>query len=130
MRLKHFNLQLGTQILKSFSDESRIRIMHLLFKNKEMCISDIEMVLDFTQTKTSRHLIYLKNAGLVTFRRVDQWTYYAIKEEVADFVEYLYTYLDKDGQLQKDLSTYKTLYNNSKLAICKLKNQGDWEFQY
>ncbi len=95
-----------------------------------MCISDIEMVLDFTQTKTSRHLIYLKNAGLVTFRRVDQWTYYAIKEEVADFVEYLYTYLDKDSQLQKDLDTCKILYNNNQLAICKLKNQGDWEFQY
>jgi len=125
-------LQLGTQILKSFSDESRIRIMHLLYKNKEMCISDIEMVLDFTQTKTSRHLIYLKNAGLVVYRRVDQWTYYSIKEEVADFVEYLYTYLDKDNQLQKDLETYKTLYSNNQLAICKLKNNDDkkWEFQY
>lgn len=120
MRLKHFNLQLGTQILKSFSDESRIRIMHLLFKNKEMCISDIEAVLDFTQTKTSRHLIYLKNAGLVVFRRVDQWTYYSIKEEVAGFVEYLYTYLDKDAQLQTDLKTYQEQYEAGNLAICKL----------
>ena len=130
MRLKHFNLQLGTQILKSFSDESRIRIMHLLFKNKEMCISDIEMVLDFTQTKTSRHLIYLKNAGLVSFRRVDQWTYYSIKEEVADFVEYLYTYLDRDAQLQKDLETYKVLYKNDQLAICKLHNNKRWEYEF
>lgn len=129
MRLKHFNLQLGTQILKSFSDESRIRIMHLLYKNKEMCISDIEMVLDFTQTKTSRHLIYLKNAGLVTFRRVDQWTYYSIKEEVADFVEYLYSYLDKDNQLEKDLEAYKTLYNNGQLAVCKLHNK-KWEYHF
>ena len=129
MRLKHFNLQLGTQILKSFSDESRIRIMHLLYKNKEMCISDIEMVLDFTQTKTSRHLIYLKNAGLVSFRRVDQWTYYSIKEEVADFVEYLYSYLDKDTQLEKDLETYKTLYNNGQLAVCKLHNK-KWEYHF
>lgn len=129
MRLKHFNLQLGTQILKSFSDESRIRIMHLLYKNKEMCISDIEMVLNFTQTKTSRHLIYLKNAGLVAFRRVDQWTYYSIKEEVADFVEYLYSYLDKDTQLQKDLESYKTLYNNGQLAVCKLHNK-KWEYHF
>ena len=129
MRLKHFNLQLGTQILKSFSDESRIRIMHLLYKNKEMCISDIEMVLDFTQTKTSRHLIYLKNAGLVSFRRVDQWTYYSIKEEVADFVEYLYSYLDKDTQLEKDLETYKTLYNNAQLAVCKLHSK-KWEYHF
>lgn len=94
-----------------------------------MCISDIEMVLNFTQTKTSRHLIYLKNAGLVSFRRVDQWTYYSIKEEVADFVEYLYSYLDKDTQLQTDLETYKTLYNNAQLAVCKLHNK-KWEYHF
>ncbi|MDX1904672.1 MAG: metalloregulator ArsR/SmtB family transcription factor, partial [Thermonemataceae bacterium] len=64
MRVKHFNLTVGSQIFKAFSDESRIRIMYLLFKNKEMCISDLELILDFTQTKISRHLIYLKNAGL------------------------------------------------------------------
>jgi DNA-binding transcriptional ArsR family regulator len=128
MRLKHFNLQLGCQLLKSFSDESRIRILHLLFKNREMCISDIEIVLDFTQTKTSRHLIYLKNAGLVDSRKVDQWTYYAIKEEVVDFVDMIYRYLDKDPLLEKDLQTYKTMYNNRELAICKLHNR-KWAYQ-
>jgi ArsR family transcriptional regulator, arsenate/arsenite/antimonite-responsive transcriptional repressor len=128
MRLKHFNLQLGTQLLKSFSDESRIRILHMLFKNKEMCISDIEMVLDFTQTKTSRHLIYLKNAGLVDSRKVDQWTYYSIKEEVVDFVDMIYRYLDKDPLLEKDMQTYRTLYNNRELAVNKLHNK-KWAYQ-
>ena len=128
MRLKHFNLQLGTQLLKSFSDESRIRILHLLFKNREMCISDIEMVLDFTQTKTSRHLIYLKNAGLVDSRKVDQWTYYSIKEEVVDFVDMIYRYLDKDPLLEKDMQTYRTLFNNRELAANKLNNK-KWAYQ-
>lgn len=123
MRLKHFNLQLGTQILKSFSDESRIRILHLLYKNQEMCISDLEAVLDFTQTKTSRHLIYLKNAGLVTSRKLDQWTYYAIKEEVADFVEIIFKYLDRDAELLKDQRNYITMFNNRELAASKLTNK-------
>lgn len=129
MRLKHFNLQLGTQILKSFSDESRIRILHLLYKNQEMCISDIELVLDFTQTKTSRHLIYLKNAGLVSSRKIDQWTFYSIKEEVADFVEIIYKYLDRDSALINDQNTYRTLYNNRELAVCKINNR-KWAYQY
>ncbi len=129
MRLKYFNLQLGTQIMKSFSDESRVRIMHLLYRNKEMCISDLELVLDFTQTKTSRHLIYLKNAGLVVARKVDQWTYYSIKEEVAGFVEIIYKYMGKDSILQADLSTYQTLYNNRELAICKLQGK-NWAYQH
>lgn len=123
MRLKHFNLQLGTQILKSFSDESRIRILYLLHKNQEMCISDLEAVLDFTQTKTSRHLIYLKNAGLVTSRKLDQWTYYAIKEEVADFVDIIFKYLDRDADLLKDQKNYVTMFNNRELAASKLTNR-------
>ncbi|MEN7546464.1 metalloregulator ArsR/SmtB family transcription factor [Rapidithrix thailandica] len=129
MKLKHFNLQLGTQILKSFSDESRIRIMHLLHKNNELCISDIELVLDFTQTKTSRHLIYLKNAGLVTSRKVDQWTFYAIKEEVSDFINILYQYLDKDIVLINDQKTYNTLFNNRELAVNKLQSK-KWSYEY
>ena len=88
-----------------------------------MCISDIELVLDFTQTKTSRHLIYLKNAGLVDARKVDQWTYYSVKEEVSDFVEMIYKYLDKDQSLLKDLKHYNTLYNNRELAVCKLHSR-------
>jgi DNA-binding transcriptional ArsR family regulator len=130
MKLKHFNLSLGTQILKSFSDESRIRILHLLHKKKEMCISDLELVLDFTQTKTSRHLTYLKGAGLVTYRKIDQWTYYTIKEEVAEFVELIYKYLDRDSVLEKDLQTYNTLFNNRELAICKNGHLKKWAPAY
>ena len=63
MRLKNFNLLLGSQIFKACADESRLRILNLIFSNGEMCITDLEQILEFTQAKTSRHLIYLKNAG-------------------------------------------------------------------
>ena len=36
MRLKNFNLSYGTQIFKSFSDESRTRIIHLLYEKEEL----------------------------------------------------------------------------------------------
>lgn len=123
MRVKHFNLGVGSQIFKALSDESRIRILYLIAKNKEMCISDLELVLDFTQTKISRHLIYLKNAGLVTHRKVDQWTYYAIKDELVDFVELVIRYFEKNPELTNDLSTYKTLYSNRELAINKIEKK-------
>jgi len=93
-----------------------------------MCISDIEMVLDFTQTKTSRHLIYLKNTGLVDFRKVDQWTYYSIKEEVSGFVETIYKYFEKDPMLERDQDIYNTLYSNRELAVCKLHSK-KWAYQ-
>jgi DNA-binding transcriptional ArsR family regulator len=125
MRLKHFNITFGSQVFKAFSEEARIRIIYLLYNNEEMCISDIEHILDFTQAKTSRHLIYLKNAGLVGFKKVDQWAYYYLKEEVKDIVQQIFQYLGKDPVLLNDQETYRILYSNRELAICK-RHQNKW----
>ena len=97
MRLKHFNVAFGQQLFKAFGDESRVRILHLLWRNQEMCISDLEQVLDFTQTKTSRQLLYLKNAGLVSFRRLDNWAFYFLKDEAVDLVQQLLSFEQQDG---------------------------------
>lgn len=121
MRLKNFNLTYGTQIFKSFSDESRTRIIHLLYKKEELCITDLEMILDFTQTKTSRHITYLKNAGMVTSRKYDQWVFYSIKEEGYDMVSQIFSFLERDPHLQKDLETYDTLNANRVLAKNKIE---------
>ncbi|MFL5730076.1 MAG: ArsR/SmtB family transcription factor [Cytophagaceae bacterium] len=123
IRIKNFELRTGSEIFKAFSDESRVRIMHLLYKNQEMCISDLELILDFTQTKTSRHLIYLKNARLVKYKKVDQWVYYFINEAYDDIISQIFSFLEKDTALQKDLEEYKTLYSNNELAIRKLHNK-------
>jgi len=66
-------------ILKALSDETRLRIINLLYV-KELCVCDIVETLNITQTKASRHLQYLKNAGLVKDRKHAQWTYYSMIE--------------------------------------------------
>jgi ArsR family transcriptional regulator, arsenate/arsenite/antimonite-responsive transcriptional repressor len=123
MRLKHFSLTFGEQVLKALADDSRLRMLHLILRNKEMCTSDLEHVLDFTQTKTSRHLAYLRNAGLVTPRKLDQWVYYSLKEEASDFVQQIYTYLERDAILQKDQETYRILYSNRELAVNRMQTR-------
>lgn len=120
MRLKHFSLSFGEQVFKALADESRIRILHLILRNKEMCISDLEQVLDFTQTKTSRHLAYLRSAGIVTPRKLDQWVYYSLKEEATDFINQIFNYLERDPALQKDLEVYNVLFSNRELAANKI----------
>jgi ArsR family transcriptional regulator len=67
-------------VLKSLSDETRLRIINLLYE-KELCVCDIMEVLQIPQTKASRHLSYLKNAGLVTDRKQGQWVYYSLTPE-------------------------------------------------
>ncbi len=120
MRLKNFNLSFGVQVFKSLSDESRIRILHLLIHNRELCISDLEQILGFTQTKTSRHLTYLRNAGIVQARKIDQWVFYAIKEEGHDILSQIFNYLKKDTLLNEDLETYRALDSNRELAVNRI----------
>jgi ArsR family transcriptional regulator, arsenate/arsenite/antimonite-responsive transcriptional repressor len=124
MRLKNFNLTLGAQIFKACADESRLRILYLIYKNGEMCISDLENILGFTQAKTSRHLIYLKNSGILTFRRYNHWVFYQVKEEVQEIIKQIAQFLNKDPQLQHDQELYETLFSNRELAITKVQMEG------
>ncbi|MFZ1805780.1 MAG: metalloregulator ArsR/SmtB family transcription factor [Cyclobacteriaceae bacterium] len=120
MRLKHFNIDLGAQIFLSCSDTSRLRILNLIMNNGEMCISDLERILDFTQTKTSRHLVYLKNSDILSIRKFNQWVFYQIKDEVHDIIKQILQFISRDPILQKDQQVYETLYSNRELALNKL----------
>lgn len=123
MRLKHFTVAFGQQLFKALGDESRVRILHLLLRNREMVVADLEQVLDFTQTKTSRQLAYLKNAGLVSMRRLDNWMFYFIKEEMVELLQQLLGFMEKDPQLLHDQQIYQTLWSNRELAAYKLQNR-------
>jgi ArsR family transcriptional regulator len=123
MRLKNFSINVGAQIFKAVSEEARIRILYLIYKKEELCISDLEHILDFTQTKTARHLTYLKNSGILSVRKQDQWAFYYIKDEVKDIIKQVFIFLDKDQILKNDLSTYQTLNSNRELAVNKIENK-------
>lgn len=122
MRLKNISLNYGLRIFKALSEEPRVRILHLLMQNKELSISDLELILDFTQTKTSRHLIYLKYAGLLGSRRTDQWMFYYILEEYLEILQQIFKLIQKDANLTKDQETYEILKSNRELAANKIQN--------
>lgn len=120
MRLTRFNLSIGTQLMKALGDEARLRVLNLLINKGHMTISDLEHILDFTQTKTSRHIMYLKNSGMLTSQKLDQWVIYSIKEEVYEVINQFVGFIEKDNQLKKDLDIYSTLFNNRELAQNKI----------
>lgn len=123
MRLKKFSLPVGAQVFKALSDEARVRILNLIFQKEEMCISDLEHILDYTQTKTSRHITYLKNSGILNVRKQDQWVFYFVKDELKDIIKQIFTFFDKDLVLRNDIETYNTLFSNRELAINKLEKK-------
>ena len=64
---------------KALADRTRLRLIHLL-ADEELCVCDCVNVLKTNQPKVSRHLAYLRRAGLVTARRDGKWTYYRLVE--------------------------------------------------
>jgi len=121
MRLVNFNLAIGTQLFKAMSEEPRIRITNLLHEFGPLTISDLEMVLDYTQAKTSRHITYLKNSGILSIQKIDQWSLYQIKKEFSDVINQFLKYLDKDPILLKDSEICHNLKTNRELSSSKLK---------
>ena len=72
-------------LFKSFADETRLRILHLLSRQKELCVCDIVGVLGLPQSKVSRHLAYLRGAGLVRGRKDGLWCHYRLAEPRGGF---------------------------------------------
>ncbi|WP_209332393.1 ArsR/SmtB family transcription factor [Lunatimonas salinarum] len=122
MRLKNISLNYGMRVFKALSEEPRVRILHLLMQNKEMSISDLEHILDFTQTKTSRHITYLKNAGLVASKKRDQWTFYYLLDEAVEIIQQIFKFIQKDSNLIRDQEIYEILFSNRELAKNKIQD--------
>lgn len=68
---------------KALADDTRLRILRLLQELGELCVCDVETGLDITQSRASRHMTLLRQAGLVEDRRDGQWVYYRIAEPLA-----------------------------------------------
>lgn len=66
-------------VLKALADGTRLRILGLLM-NGEICVCHIHESLKLSQPKTSRHLAYLRRAGLVTTRKEGLWVHYKLAE--------------------------------------------------
>jgi ArsR family transcriptional regulator len=66
-----------TDIYKSFSDFSRLRILRLLIE-QPVCVCHFQEVIGLPQANVSQHLAYLRKAGLVEFERAQTWKIYRI----------------------------------------------------
>ena len=98
-------------LFNALADQSRLRILHLLFESGELCVCDIEATLRFTQTKVSRHLNYLKRAGLIEDRRCGRWMLYAISKPKTEhqrmIITSIQTILQSHKQTQSDAKKLK-----------------------
>ena len=64
-------------MFKAFSDRTRLRLLNLLLGG-ERCVGDLVAALDAPQPRVSRHLAYLRRAGLVNVRKAGLWKFYSL----------------------------------------------------
>jgi ArsR family transcriptional regulator, arsenate/arsenite/antimonite-responsive transcriptional repressor len=72
-------LQQLERVFRALGDPTRLRIIGLL-AGGEVCVCQIHESLRIPQPKTSRHLAYLRRAGLVDARKEGLWVHYRLAE--------------------------------------------------
>ena len=68
------------KVLKTLSDEVRLRILKILQEYDELCVCEIMQALDISQTRASRNFGILRDTGFVADRRAGVWIYYSIND--------------------------------------------------
>lgn len=69
-------------IISAINDESRVLILYHLLKYQELCVCDLQKLLNMGQSRLSRHLKILKDAGFLYVKRKGTWAYYGISGEL------------------------------------------------
>lgn len=64
-------------VFRALADRTRLRLLNLL-RDREVCVCDLMRAVGQSQPKVSRHLSYLKRAGLVRDRRDGYWRHYSL----------------------------------------------------
>ncbi len=112
------------QLFKGLADVTRLRILNLLLHG-ELCVCDIQYVLQSSQSNISRHLIYLKNSGLVSDRRDGQRMYYKLVQSGAEARRQLLTFLKvafaDSSEFAQDVRTLKKAVKTGSCTV------GEWK---
>jgi ArsR family transcriptional regulator len=105
------------QVYKCFCDETRLRILHLL-SISPLCVCHLQHILGISQVNTSRHLGILKQAGMVTTTRHQNWIIYAIPGKPT-------AELEKNLACLQDLAPTEPIFTQDRKALTKLLRTQD-----
>ena len=109
-------------LIKSLSDQTRLRSLMLLMQEGELCVCELTYSLDLIQPKISRHLASLRDMQVVIDKRVGQWIYYSINPKLPVWAKELLQAALKgsivEEQYKSDLKNLKNMSNRPKNQFC------------
>lgn len=93
-------------LFRALADPTRLRLLNLM-ADREICVCYFIEILRLSQPKISRHLAYLRRAGIVSARRQGKWMYYRLlppaNEVAAGILRETIRHLRRDLLIGRDL---------------------------
>jgi ArsR family transcriptional regulator len=106
---KEFEIE---HLFSALADRTRLRLLSLM-ANGEVCVCFFVEVLGQSQPKISRHLAYLRSAGIVEARRDGKWMHYSIVEppdaHAARIFNEVRAWLAEDEEMKRDRKRLETV---------------------
>lgn len=89
---------------KALADETRLRLLHALYRY-ELSVNELVSILGMGQSRVSRHLKILADAGLLHARRDGLWVFYSAPADGQErrFIQSMLPYVEEDPALRADL---------------------------
>lgn len=113
---KNILVEMETLFL-ALADKTRLRLLNLMRRN-EVCVCFFTEVLGESQPKISRHLAYLRNAGIVSARRDGKWMNYKIEIPENPYAEQILNDTLKWLEAQDDM---REDYNKLAIVCCSIE---------
>jgi Predicted transcriptional regulators len=111
-------------LFKALGEPTRLKIIRLL-ATRDLCVCDLEEIMQFSQPRISQHLKVLKYSGLVNERKEGQRTICSLNQEllnntIKDFAEYLIKPLEEIDELSNEFERMNNLDGQScSRKLCK-----------
>jgi len=100
-----------TELFKAMSDETRLRIIHLIFQH-DLCVCELVEILEESQPKISKHIAKLRQIDLVTTQRNEQYIYYSFNHQNSSYVKIISNMIEEIRNIdvyKKDLERLQAI---------------------
>ena len=111
--------------IKALSNETRLRILNLLLE-RECCVCEVMQALDISQTRASRNLNALYDAGFLKLRKDGLWSLYSIDKEgmeeyYSDLVHAMKTALEGNKLVDADRERLRKVERVGPAAVRQMR---------
>ena len=78
-------MEIFLKTVSALNDETRVKLLRFIDENGSLCVCDLQESFDMIQSRLSRHLKILKDAGFLRVERRGTWAYYSVRSPLDRF---------------------------------------------